>query len=206
MSGSIRLPIVVIWLTALWIALWADLTIGNVIGGLLVAIAVIVVARPTGVSGLELRRFRPIAAVVYAVYFLGQLVSSSLYVAWEIITPGSGLNRAIIAVPMHTTSDALVTLVANSITLTPGTATIDVREHPEGGPPTLYVHVLHFGDVESVRRDVLRLERLAVHAFGSAEALRAVDAGIDRHDEQQGEQQDDRHGELDDDVDRGDPR
>jgi multicomponent Na+:H+ antiporter subunit E len=99
---------------------------------------------------------------------------------------------------MHTTSDALVTLVANSITLTPGTATIDVREHEDGSPPTLYVHVLHFGDVESIRRDVLRLEQLAVRAFGSAEALRAVDAAArtartdggrtalaDRHDDQE---------------------
>jgi multicomponent Na+:H+ antiporter subunit E len=167
----------VIWLTALWVLLWAELTIGNVIAGLLVAIAVIVVARPTGVSGLELPPFRPISAVVYAVYFFGQLVSSSLYVAREIITPGSGLNRAIIAVPMHTHSDGVVTLVANSITLTPGTATIDVHEPPDGSPPILYVHVLHFRDVESVRADVLKLEHLAVKAFGQPDALRGVEVG-----------------------------
>jgi multicomponent Na+:H+ antiporter subunit E len=173
-SPSVRLPVLVIWLTALWVALWADLSAGTVIAGLLVALAVIVVARPTGVSGLELARFRPIAAVVYVVYFFGQLVSSSLFVAREILTPGSGLNRAIIAVPLHTSSDGVVTLVANSITLTPGTATIDVRESDDGSPPTLYVHVLHFRDVESVRADVLRLERLAVKAFGSPDALRAI--------------------------------
>jgi multicomponent Na+:H+ antiporter subunit E len=202
MTASIRLPMLVIWLTALWVALWADFTVGNVIGGLLVALAVVVVARPTGVTGFELGRFRPIAAVVYGVYFLGQLVSSSLFVAWEILTPGSGLNRAIIAVPMHTTSDALVTLVANSITLTPGTATIDVRERDDGGPPTLYVHVLHFRDVESVRSDVLRLERLAVRAFGSADALRAVSAQPGGDDDPQDDTQ---HDDTQHD-DREDPR
>jgi len=174
MRASIRLPMLIIWLTALWVALWADLTVGNVIAGLLIAVAVVVVARPTGVSGLELPPFRPLSAVVYVVYFFGQLVSSSLYVAREIITPGSGLNRAIIAVPMHTHSDGVVTLVANSITLTPGTATIDVHEPPDGSPPILYVHVLHFRDVESVRADVLKLEHLAVKAFGPPDALRGV--------------------------------
>jgi multicomponent Na+:H+ antiporter subunit E len=176
MRASIQLPVLVLWLTTLWVALWADLTIGNVVGGALVAIAVALVARPTGVSGLEAGTIRPFSALAFGVYFLAGLVSSSLVVAWEIITPGSGIHRAIIAMPMHTTSDALVTLVANSITLTPGTATIDVREHAEGSPPTLYVHVLHFRDVESIRRDVLRLERLAIKAFGPAEVLDAVDA------------------------------
>lgn len=176
MRASIRLPMLVLWLTTLWVALWADLTIGNIVGGVLVAIAVALVARPTGVSGLEAGTLRPFSALVFGVYFLAGLVSSSIVVAWEIITPGSGLHRAIIAIPMHTTSDALVTLVANSITLTPGTATIDVHEHADGSPPTLYVHVLHFRDVESIRRDVLRLERFAIRAFGPAEVFEAVDA------------------------------
>lgn len=176
MRGAIKVPALVLWLTAVWVGLWADLTIGTVVGGLLVAILVTTVARSTGVSVLELGRVRPVAAVVYGAYFTVQLVSSSFIVAWEIITPGSGLNRAILAIPMHTHSDALVTLVANSITLTPGTATVAVREHDDGSPPTLYVHVLHFRSVDSIRRDVLRLERLAISAFGSRADLDAVGA------------------------------
>lgn len=184
-----RVPVLLIWLTVLWVALWGDVTAGNVLGGLLVAIVVVSVARPTGVTGLERSYFRPISAGVYLVYFLWQLVKSSVIVAREIVTPGLQINRAIIAVPMCTASAGLVTLVANSITLTPGTVTIDVGEagvsigDPRtvgdmGARRTLFVHVLHFEDVESVRRDVLKLERLAIKAFGSREELPLIEAEL----------------------------
>jgi hypothetical protein len=58
-------------------------------------------------------------------------------------------------------------MVANSISLTPGTLTIDVGEDAK----VLYVHVLHLRGVEQVRRDVHRLELLAIKAFGSDEAV-----------------------------------
>ena len=120
-------------------------------------------------AGIQLTSFHPASAVVFLVYFLVQLVKSNFQVAWEVITPGSNVNRAIIAVPLHVTTDGLVTLVGNAITLTPGTLTVDVRADDPDRPPVLYVHALHFTDVESLRSDVLRLERLAVRAFGTKE-------------------------------------
>ncbi len=57
---------------------------------------------------------------------------------------------------MHTASAGINTLVANCVTLTPGTITVDVHV-PEPGTtamPTLYIHALHFVDVESARCDV----------------------------------------------------
>ena len=182
MNKFLRLPTLLIWLTSLWVALWADLTVGNVLGGLIVALAVVGVARPTGVTGLERTYFRPISALVYAAYFLWQLLKANFVVAWEIITPRLKLNRAIIAVPMHTTSAGVVTLIANSVTLTPGTLTIYVAEEFSSDGDiverTLFVHVLHFIDVESVRRDVLQLERRAIKAFGQRRELVLVDAAL----------------------------
>ena len=35
MNKFLRLPTLLIWLTSLWVALWADLTVGNVLGGLI---------------------------------------------------------------------------------------------------------------------------------------------------------------------------
>ncbi len=179
MRRLVRVPALVLWLVVLWVALWGDITWGNVAGGLLVALGVVAVARPTGVTGLERSYFRPVAALRYGGYFLAQLVKANLVVAWEIVTPGSKINRAIIAVPMHTSSPAVVTLVANSITLTPGTVTIEVieRDSPATGLAdcTLFVHVLHFNSVEAVRQDVLRLERLAIRAFGSPDEAADLD-------------------------------
>lgn len=175
----LRLPVLLLWLAALWVALWGEVSWGNVVSGLAVAVGVLAVARPTGVTGLERYYLRPIAAARYAGYFLVQLVKSNLIVAWEIVTPGTRVHRAIIRVPLHTTSAGVATLVANSITLTPGTVTIDVDEHIDADGAatyTLFVHVLLLDDVASVRRDVLQLERLAVKAFGRRADLAAVEA------------------------------
>lgn len=183
MNSRLRAPTLLLWLTGLWVALWGDVSPGNIVGGLAVAVGVLAVARPVGVTGLEGTFFRPLSALHYALYFLVELVKSNVVVAWEIITPHSQINRAIIAVPMHTTSAGVVTLVANSITLTPGTVTIDVHESPRDGDDqlidrTLYIHVLHFVDIETVRRDVLKLERLALKAFGARHELADVDAEL----------------------------
>ena len=153
MISRLRAPSLLLWLAGLWVALWGEVSPGNIVGGLAVAIGVLAVARPVGVTGLEGTFFRPLAALHYLLYFLRELVKSSLVVAWEIITPRSQINRAIIAVPMHTTSAGVVTLLANSITLTPGTLTIDVTE--DGW---FYVHWLNVlsTDEEEAAKHVLR--------------------------------------------------
>lgn len=166
---TVRLPALVIWLTVVWALLWGDFSLASLLSGLAIALLVVWLARPTGVRGIQLTSFHPVSALVFLGYFLYQLVKSNLIVTWEVITPVSRVNRAIAAIPLHVTTPGLVTLIANAITLTPGTLTVDVREPHVGGPPTLYVHVLHFDDLDHVRRGVLTLERLVVRAFGSAE-------------------------------------
>ncbi len=175
MTPSVRVPTLVIWLTLLWALLWGDLGAASLLSGLAVAVFVVLVAHPTGVRGIQLTSFHPASALVFLVYFLIQLVKSNLQVAWEVVTPGSNVNRAIIAVPLHVTTDGLATLVGNAITLTPGTLTVDVRSDAPDQPPVLYVHVLHFDSVDALRRDVLRLERLAVRAFGTREQRAELD-------------------------------
>ena len=181
--NGLRTPVLVVWLTALWVLLWGDLTVRNVAAGVMIAMFVVLIAWPTGTRFTASTSFHPLAALRYLVYFAGQLVASNLVVAREIVTPGSSLNRAIVAVPMHTSSAGINTLVANCVTLTPGTITVDVRvPEPGTGVPTLYIHALHFVDAESARRDVYRLERYAVAAFGDR-SLRAVLDGTAHDDE-----------------------
>jgi len=168
-TPSVRLPALIIWLTLVWALLWGDLGLASLLSGLGIAIFVVLVARPTGVHGIQLTSFHPVSAVVFLAYFLVQLVKSNLQVAWEVITPRPNMNRAIISVPLHVSTDGLATVVGNAITLTPGTLTVDVRRDDPDRPPVLYVHALHFTDVDTLRRNILRLERLAVRAFGTKE-------------------------------------
>lgn len=175
MTPTLRFPALVVWLTLVWALLWGDFGGANLLAGLAIALFVLIIAKPTGVSGVQLTSFHPLSAIVFLGYFFVELVKSSLEVAWEVITPRPRRRRAIVSVPMHVDTDGLVTLVGNAITLTPGTLTVDVRRPDADAPPVLYVHALHFTDVDSLRRDVLRLERLAVRGFGTKEQRAELD-------------------------------
>lgn len=181
MKASLRLPMLILWLTTLWVLLWGHVSVANVVGGVAVAIVVILFARLDSAS-LRPTHFRPWWALRYVATVVWQLVTANIRLAIEILTPHDGTFTGIIAVPIRGGSDAVVNLVANSITLTPGTMTIDVKRHDRSGlddemtaGATLYVHGMYMRDVEQVRHDVLRLEALALHAFGTdAEYERAL--------------------------------
>ena len=172
MRAALRVPAIVVWLTALWLALWSDVSWANLITGVLVATFVVLVTRLDR-SSLRPTYFRPYWAVWYVLVFLWKLLQANLKLAWEILTPGIGTHTSIIAVPMRGGSEAVVNLVANSITLTPGTMTVEI--HTEGDTSgdgaqngvILYIHGMYTRDVESVRHDVLHLEELALRAFGT---------------------------------------
>lgn len=166
-----RLPLVV-WLTVVWVALWGSITPANVLGGLAVGLLLAFALPLTEVQTRAV--VRPLALLRLAGFFLVDLVLSSLQVARIVLSPRRPLRQAVIAVPVPGASDSLLTLLANAVSLTPGTLTLEV-DRPRS---TLYVHVLDVGDdVERARADVLGIERLAVLAVGSPDCRRALEEG-----------------------------
>lgn len=79
-------------------------------------------------------------AISLCLFFLVDLMMSALRVALIVLRPDirSAIRPAIIAVPLTVKSDAEITLLANMITLTPGTLSIDVAEDRS----VLFVHAL----------------------------------------------------------------
>ena len=154
------------WLTLVWVALWGDITAANILSGAVVAALVLVSFPPERDS--RSGAFRPLAAVRFLGFFIWQLMTANVQVAWEVLTPRNRENEGIVCVPVvPSASQTLLTLIVNSIGLTPGTMVIDRTEHPRN----LYVHVLHLDDAEEARANLLRFQELAVRAFGSAQAV-----------------------------------
>lgn len=149
----------VAWLTIVWVALWGEFTPANIAGGVAVAALAMRMVPVREVSGVL--TLRPLAAARLIVYFAWKLVQASAIVAWEVVTPRSHIREGIIAVPVRGVADFITTLVANAVSLTPGTLTLEAHRDP----PVLYIHVLHLRDIEAVRSDVLRLEKLAIDAL-----------------------------------------
>lgn len=150
----------VAWLAIVWTTLWENWTLANLVAGLLLAVGLVWLLPPD--IAPRSGRMRPLAALHFLIYFLYQLMASTAVVAWEVVTPRSRINEGIVAVPIKGVSRALTALVANAISLTPGTLTIETSQEGD----VLYVHVLHLHDIEEVRAGVLKLEDLAIAAFG----------------------------------------
>jgi multicomponent Na+:H+ antiporter subunit E len=146
--------------TVMWLALWRDLSVGFVISGLVVSAAVAFGAGPAGLVGGA--TLRPWPTLIYLTRFVRDLIVASAVIVWEVITPTDRTRTGIVAVPIVGGSDIVTTIVANTISLVPGTLTLDVRRDPA----MLYVHVLHLRDPDEVRADIQLLERRAMRAFG----------------------------------------
>jgi len=173
-----RHPGLLLWLTFVWVGLWGSLTAANVLGGLALAVVLLLLLPLPEVPRQS--RVRPVALLRFVLFFFWQLLAASATVIVQVLRPRSQLRQAVLAVPVVGVSNALLTLLANAVSLTPGTLALEV-DRPRA---TLYVHVLDVGggaqSVERVRRSIMRLERLAILALGTREGLAALDAASRR--------------------------
>nr|WP_108660595.1 Na+/H+ antiporter subunit E [Acuticoccus kandeliae] len=96
------------------------------------------------------------------VIFIIELIKSSVHVAKLVLSPWRTLEPAIIAYPLTVESDAEITLLANMITLTPGTLSVDVSDDRT----TLYVHAIDAPDPNAVIADIKSgFEQLILKVF-----------------------------------------
>lgn len=170
-EGALARVVLMVWLTTMWVLLWAALTFANVVTGLLASGSLVLLFPPDTTNDDPLV-IRPIPALRFGFWFLWALIVSNVKVALEVVAPPSRsqIRTAVIATRLQTRSGRLATIIGHAITLTPGTLTVDAR----GRPAVLFVHVLTYDDTESVRAEVADLERRVVDAFGSAAERRVI--------------------------------
>jgi len=168
-----QLPLVA-WLVFVWILLWGTWSWANVLSGLAVALVVLLLLPlPPVVGGT---RVRPLPLVLFVGHFLVDLVVSGAQVAWRAIGPGGVKQGAIVQVQLRADSDVLLTVVAETVSLVPGSLVLDLDREER----LIAVHLLHVADLADVERqkaDVLATEDRIVRAFGSAEDIAALEAG-----------------------------
>jgi len=92
--------------------------------------------------------------VWFLAYFLWELALANFDVARIVLSPRLDLSPGIVRVPIESQSDLEVTMLANLISLTPGTITIEIERNHEA----LFVHGLHIDSPETFRSSIHRLE------------------------------------------------
>ena len=137
-----------------------QLNLGGLIAGFLIGYAALWITRPLfGPTGYFLRVVRLLRL---ALTFVWELMVSNFRVLWDVVTPTHFSRPAVIGVPLDARSDFEIMVVANMISLTPGTLSLDVSEDRS----TLYVHVMFVDDLEAARAQIKeRIEKRVLEAF-----------------------------------------
>jgi multicomponent Na+:H+ antiporter subunit E len=159
------------WLVIVWGALWQDFSPGNLLFGVMVALVVtrLFYLPPVELSG----RFNVLYALRYAFVFVWQVAVASAQLLWLAVTRGPSVRSAVIAVPLRSHADLMVTATGHVISLIPGSLVVDV----DRANATLYVHYINVEDAagaERVRREVLAAEAELIRIMGTREELALV--------------------------------
>jgi multicomponent Na+:H+ antiporter subunit E len=98
--------------------------------------------------------------LAFLAVFVWELAIANVRVAREVLTPGLALEPGIVRVPTADLDDVEMLMLANALTMTPGTLALEVDETTRD----LYVHGLFARDREAFVTDVHRIERLLLRA------------------------------------------
>lgn len=129
-----------IFLTFVWVALTGDFSFENYVFGFFLSFHIlwlITVGRNKSKYFIIVPKL-----ILLLVFFLYELVKANLEVAYEVITPKLNMTPGIIMVPLDVQSNIGITLLANMISLTPGTLSIDVSNDRK----VLFVHAMYIKD------------------------------------------------------------
>ena len=158
-------------LVGLWLLAWGQVTVPNLVSGVGVAIALLVVFPPGGRATGRLR-FGVAGIGRLARYVVVQLVNSNVVMARQIVRRRSDAQPGVLAHRLRRPSEEVVTLMTSVIALSPGTMTADVDRESR----TIYVHFFHLRDANEARASLNRLEDLVVNAIAATAAARPVEA------------------------------
>jgi multicomponent Na+:H+ antiporter subunit E len=164
--------VLVLWLTAVWVLLWGDLSVGNVVAGVLLGLLVTALMPLPRVSGRI--TFRPLGVAVLVGVFVGQVIGAS----WQVIglvLSGRAPRGAVIRVQLRSHSDLILSGTGGMCSLVPGSLVVEAMRNAG----MLYMHILDVdvaGGLTKAHADVLAQEERLLRAFATNDQL--VDAGL----------------------------
>lgn len=177
-AGSRLLPpLTAGWLVVLWLLLWGRVSPGLIASGLVVAL-VATALFPLPEIPVE-GRPRPLATLIFLVRLAWAIARASVQVAALAFRREREAPTAVIGVRLRTRSDLMLTLVAEVLSIVPGSIVVEIDRRDA----VLYLHLIGVrdrADVERERASALATEARMIRAFGSPadrEALDRAEAG-----------------------------
>ncbi|WP_137703326.1 Na+/H+ antiporter subunit E [Marimonas lutisalis] len=142
-------PFLTLILAVVWTLLQNEISAGMVVFGIILGIIIpwaTSVWWPDTPKAFKLRKM-----ILYSFMVMWDILVANVQVAWIVLTvPNNKLKPAWIVIPLELRQPEAITVLAGTITLTPGTVSADLSD--EGH--SLLVHVLHTDDPDAVRDEI----------------------------------------------------
>lgn len=136
-----------ILLMGTWLVLTLPLSFEEFITGSIVSFLIILITArsiPAVIAGgFSVKTF--LYAIPFFLVFITELIKSNLDVAFRVLHPALPINPGIVKVKTSLTSPLGRTILANAITLTPGTLTVETDDD------TFYIHWINISSTDSER-------------------------------------------------------
>ena len=141
-------------LALIWASVNGEFSLMNLVGGFVLGYAVLFLMQP--VIG-KTTYFKKVGQWLdLAFFFLKELIVANFSVAYYVLGPRDRMRPAVQAIPLEPAKDISITLLANMITLTPGTLSLDVSPDRK----YLFIHNIRVTDIEKSRKEIKeRFER-----------------------------------------------
>jgi multicomponent Na+:H+ antiporter subunit E len=166
-------------LALIWAIFNGHMTWGNLFLGFLLGYLILYAARSVAGTSpyFRGREFsirlaaalrKTVTLVQFAFFFLRELFVSNINLAIDVLTRKDRMKPRIIGVRLDVTADGQITALANLISLTPGTLSLDVSTDKK----TLYIHFLYAEDRERAVRGIKNgMERWIKEIFPEGKEL-----------------------------------
>ena len=137
-----------ILLTFIWVAITGSFEFANYLFGFVLSFIIMyVITKGRGSA----KYFKIVPKLIgFIFFFLWELLKANLQVAYDVVTPTFYMTPGIVRVPLEAETNLEITLLANLITLTPGTLSLDVSDDRK----VLYVHAMYLKDKQDFIDDI----------------------------------------------------
>ncbi len=129
-----------ILLMLIWVFLTGEYNFYNFFFGYILSFLIIWLVDSS--SG-QTKYVRIVPRIVSFIFFFNyELIKANLQVAYEVMTPGLKVSPGIVRIPLDVETNFEISFLANLITLTPGTLSLDISDDKK----VLYVHTMYVKD------------------------------------------------------------
>ena len=162
LSRVIPMPLHSIMLLIVWLMINSSISFGHILLGSVLAITIPLLCAPLKVPHAKI--VKPFKVISYILLVLKDIVVANVQVAFLVIGPMRKIKPGFVAVPLDLPDTFPVTVLASTVTMTPGTVSAEVSKDQKW----LYVHVLNMPENEQEVIDFIkqRYESRVKEIFG----------------------------------------